>query len=245
MKLRAGPPLPEERARNLFYKLGGYDLHRMKLYVGDMRSLLLQQKDKLTKLHKSELKKYSDFSEMINNSYASQYLNYDKHFIGILNNSALVASCALFEVMFTKVCKYIAKKRKYELEENPFGQTQIIDRCRSTLQNKLGIDLVNINNDSFLEKAKLVDDPWTNISLGRNLRNKIIHHHAIIPLANNELIKHVRENKYIQAKKIRYKQEVRFFINDQKYVKVFLDNSRDYLIYILFKFFEEKANTRN
>jgi hypothetical protein len=212
----------EEKARRVLYKFGGYDFHRMKLYLGDMQNLFTRQKENIKKRHTAEIERYPASSwQLIDEVYEAHYRNYDIDFVGILLNSSFISAYSLFEVIFKQVCVYAAKKRRVEINVNEFSGSDVIGKCKMFIERNVGIDLSPLN------------EHWSNLMTHRKLRNSITHDSATIKPNNQFLEAYARSNEYIQIRRPRSKKATNFFIKHHYYVVEFLDLSRDYLLWML------------
>lgn len=215
---------PEYRARQKLYKLGGYDFHRMKLYMADMRNMLMLQRSKIAKEHKQQLLKYPQEAQMIDEVYFRKIDDTENNFVGLLLNSALVMSASIFEVMFKRVCGFAAYKTHKKFIE---PRQQVNEGCK-TFMERCGVSLSEI------------DEHWNRINLGLQVRHLITHAGGAFPYEKEvfdpkikEVINHIRSSEYILVKRPRSKKAKHFLIRDRLYVIDFLDVCSDYLIWII------------
>ena len=223
---------PEYKARQKLYKLGGYDFHRMKLYMNDMRSMLILQGNKIAKEHKQELLKYPQQAQMIDEVYYRKIDDTENNFVGLLLNSALVMSASIFEVMFKRVCAFAAYKTHKKFVE---PRQRVNEGCKTFIES-CGINLSEI------------DEHWNRIDMGLQVRHLITHAGGTFPHEKKvfdpkikEVINHIRSNEYISVKRPRSKKAKHFSIRDRLYVIDFLDVCSDYLIWIIMQLPERRS----
>jgi hypothetical protein len=222
MKLKVYSP-PDEKAKQVFRSLGGDDFDQMRTYLFDMYRSMQNQKELLKQSHTEELKLFPLATDLTNRVHAQYLKNYEIHFVGLLLNSAHVASHSIFEIMFKKVCQYSAKKNSIEIPSSYFGTSGITYKCKHFIEHRIGLDLSQI------------DKHWKRLTLFLELRNKITHHAATIPVDRKALRKFARANEYIQLNNPRSTKELSFYIKDRLFVYDFLDTSSSYLIWILMR----------
>jgi hypothetical protein len=213
-----------ERARGVFYrKLGGYDFHRMQLYLRDMKGLMAYKKGLLKESHKEELKLYPGAAWLIDDVYAKDYANYDRHFLGILHNSTFLSAYSLFEARFKDLCMFAARKRRISIVDDEFYGDNSVRRCQNFLKT------------NFRLKMKAVKPYLVVLDRHTELRNRIAHHQATIPVPNEALTNFVRKNKHIRLRRLRGKKNRPFEIKDHLYVHYFLKLTEDQLLWLLMR----------
>src|SRR5260221_1705843 len=222
---------PEDRARQRLYRLGGYDFHRMRLYLNEMRNLMRNQSIRINLEHKSQLKKYPQQAQMIDEVYFRKQDDNDNNFVGYLFNSALVASASIFESTIKNVCEFAAYKTHRKFQEQ---KQRVIEHCRSFIKG-VGVNLEEI------------DEHWKTIEMSLRVRHLVTHAGATFPYEKNvyepeqkELIQHIKGSKYIRIKRPRSKGPKQFLIKNQLYVIEFLDITQDYLLWIIMQLPERR-----
>lgn len=222
MALKTYSP-PDETTKQLFSKLGGDDFDRMRTYLFDMHTSMQNQKHRLNQSHEEELKLFPLATELTNRVHRQYQENYDKHFVGLLLNSAHVASYSLFEVTFKKVCFHAAKQKGLSIKADHFGTSRITENCKKFIEKDIGLNL------SKIEKY------WKRLLLYKEMRNKITHHAATIPVGNKPLRRFARNNEYIHVHNPRTTKELSFYIKERLFVYDFLEISSSYLLWILMR----------
>lgn len=226
---------PENRARRQLTMLGGYDFHRMRTYVHDMRSMLKNESAKIINDYNHELKTYPNSDQFISQLRDDVYLrrldNSENNFVGYLLNSALVASASVFEEMFKRVCRFAAYKTS-----NPFNEPkqQVLIRCKEyTSRLKIGIDEIA--------------EHWQTIEMFLQVRHLITHHGSTFPYEKKVfdpkvkvVIDHIKGDKRIMIRNPRSKKPKQFFIVDHVYIIDFIDVAHDYLVWILMQLPERR-----
>ncbi|MFM9838367.1 MAG: hypothetical protein ACKVOQ_08895 [Cyclobacteriaceae bacterium] len=215
------PYTPENRAETNYYKLGGYAFFRMKQYLNSMKDLLQTQKYRLQENYKEEIKKYPQYSQMIDGVYEERYRELDVHFNRIMLNSSFIASFSIFEIMFKEVCHLAAYKysRSAELDFS----SGIIDHYRSYIVKDLRIDISDLKQY------------WKKLIQYRELRNHLIHHGSNIQKNPDNIIGFIRKLDSIKVKKIRNKDQYKFVLTDKQFIIEFLDTASEFLANILLK----------
>ncbi len=214
---------------DLYEGLGGSDFSRMRTYLAEMRSSMQNQKSILGNYYKSVLEAFPNplAVKLANIAHENTYMQYDTHFKGILLNAALVSTYSIFEVTFKRVCLYAAEVKG--IKKPHFGISSIIDTCKQFTQNDIRIDLSE------------VEEFWEQINLGRQLRNKIIHHAATIPAGNEDLINHVKASNYIHISNPG-EPDIEFYIKNDGYIFEFINLAHSYPLWILMKIANQPNN---
>lgn len=221
----------EERARRVFYgKLSGYDFHRMRLYLRDMKDLMGYKKDKLKETHKEELKLYPGAAGLIDDVYKNEAENYSRHFAGILHNSTFLSAYALFEARFADLCMFAARKAGIAFEEDKFSGDNSVRQCQNFLKVNYSL------------RMKAVKPYSSALDRHTELRNRIAHHQATIPVSNEALTAFVRENHYIRLLRLRGKKLRPFEIHDPLYIHYFLELAEHYLLWMLMRIIATKKD---
>lgn len=214
---------PTAATRQLFSDLGGDDYDQMWTFLYEMHNSMQNQKYLLERNHKEELKLFPMSTELTNRVHKQYQENYNMHFIGLLLNSTYVASYSIFEMMFKRVCFYAAEKRNIVIKPDHFRAAKITWNCKDIIQQQIGLDLAKIERH------------WKRLVLFQELRNKITHHAATIPIGNKPLRAFVRRNEHIHIHNPRTTRELTFYIRDRNFTYDFMDTSRSYLLWILMR----------
>lgn len=222
---------PDQRARQQLYKLGGYDLHRMRLYLRDMIGMLKKESVQIAQDHKAERRRYPQQAQMIDEVYYRRIEDHQNTFVGYLLNSSLVAAASIFEDMLKKVCHFAGYKTHTKFE---VPRQQIIQKCQAFIR-QCHVDL------------DLIEDEWLKLEMMLNVRHQITHQGATFRYEKNvfdpkekSIINHIKSSPYIEVKHPRSKQDKEFQITDRLYVFDFLDQAHDYLVWILMQLPERR-----
>lgn len=109
------PYSKKSRTDKNFYRVGAGSFHQMRLYLESMDDLLEVQRRRIKRDRSMQLKKYPQDLQLIEEFYANDLARVDSYFKVILLESAFIASFALFESVFERVCYRTA----YKYFENP------------------------------------------------------------------------------------------------------------------------------
>lgn len=214
--------------RVLYRKLGGYEFHRMRRYLRDMKDLMAYKKDKLKEYYNEQLKQYPGAARMIDEDSANEFANYERHFVGILHNSTFLSAYALFESRFARLCMFAAQKHGISVEEDNFLGDNSVRKCQ------------NFIKANFPLRMKAVKPYSSVLDRHTELRNRISHHQATIPISNDALTTFVRESHYIRLLRLRGKKLRPFEIQDRLYIHYFLELAEYYLLWMLMRIIATK-----
>jgi hypothetical protein len=219
----------EGRARRMLYrKLGGYHFHRMRLYLRDMQDLMAYKKYKLKEYYTEQLKQYPGAARMIDEDSANEFANYERHFVGILHNSTFLSAYALFESRFAGLCMFAAQKRGIPVAEESFVGDNSVRKCQNFLKA------------NFPLRMKAVKPYSSVLDRHTELRNRIAHHQATIPVSNEALTTFARKSHYIRLLRLRGKKLRPFEIQDRLYIHYFLELAEHYLHWMLMRIMATK-----
>ncbi|RAV99643.1 hypothetical protein [Pseudochryseolinea flava] len=212
----------KSRTDKLFYKAGAGAFHQMRLYLESMDELLQVQRQRIERDRRKHLKKYPQDWQLIEEFSDGDIARVDGYFTNVLLNSSFMASFALFESVFQKVCFRTAYKYFQEPDFN--SGPGIINKYRSYLSSILRNDFAQ------------ADLSWQDILRYSELRNAIVHHGSIGTKKDILLlIPFLKKHNFITVKKIRNTSKYRFTITDKKFIYEFLACVSKFIRDILFE----------
>lgn len=214
--------------RVLYRKLGGYEFHRMRRYLRDMKGLMAYKKDKLREYYNEQLKQYPGAARMIDEDSANEFANYEWHFVGILHNSTFLSAYALFESRFARLCMFAAQKHGIPVKEESFVGDNSVRKCQNFLKA------------NFSLRMKAVKPYSSVLDRHTELRNRIAHHQATIPVSNEALTTLARESHYIRLLRLRGQKLRPFEIQDRLYIHYLLELGEHYLLWMLMRIIATK-----
>ena len=199
-----------------------------------MKSMMQNEALRIQQRHLEELEKYPNASWMIDEVYLSQLKNHNTNFVGILNNSALVAAVSIFENVFKEVCEYAAIRKH---KPRPEFRHEIVKHCKKFIKDKCEINLDEI------------EEHWPVINNGILVRHLITHENAILPETKYEpkyraVVEHIKNNNHFKIKNPRSKGPKQFMIIDHLYIFDFLTFASDYLVWIVMQLPHRKPAKR-
>lgn len=101
--------------------------------------------------------------------YEKKHLNkFDDDYIAILNNSTLISCYGLFEVLLKRVAVLAMNRVKSRFTVKDLGSKPDAHDYKKYLEKIIGLDLHHLN------------EYWSFINDTREIRNRIVHHHANI-----------------------------------------------------------------
>lgn len=205
------PYSKKSRTDKNFYRVGAGSFHQMRLYLESMDDLLEVQRRRIKRDRSMQLKKYPQDLQLIEEFYASDLARVDSYFKVILLESAFIASFALFESVFERVCYRTA----YKYFENPEFNSEpgIINKYRNYLYSVLRKDF------------SAADNSWQTILRYSELRNVLAHHGSVIQKKDVALL--------LPFLKIRNSVKYQVSIEDKKFVFRFLKVASEFVRHIV------------
>lgn len=108
-------------------------------------------------------------------------------FSSLLNNSFLIMSYSIFERKLFEICAYCRDEENEQKTVNDMSSRSHIDKCRKYLENIIGVNLSNVQNE------------WLIIKNYKEIRNSIAHNNGVVKekvSEQKEFREFLRSNNY-------------------------------------------------